>query len=144
MKPDDFISQIDDARIMAAIAEVEKKSTGEIRVYISHKERHDALAFAKNRFKELGMSKTKQRNGVLLYIVPRTQQFAVLGDTGIHQKCGDEFWKDIIAGMGPLMKEGRFTDALVKAVSEIGAVLEKHFPSTGENRNELSNEIARD
>ena len=144
MKPDDFINQIDDARIMAAIAEAEKKSTGELRVYISHKERHDALAFAKKRFQQLGMTRTKQRNAVLLYIVPRTQQFAVLGDTGIHQKCGDEFWKDIIAGMAPLMKEGKFTEALIKAVGEIGAVLEKHFPATGENRNELSNEIARD
>jgi len=144
MKPDDFINQVDDARIMAAIAEAEKKSTGELRVYISHKERHDALAFAKKRFQQLGMTRTQQRNAVLLYIVPRTQQFAVLGDTGIHQKCGDEFWKDIIAGMAPLMKEGRFTEALIKAVREIGAVLEKHFPCTGENRNELSNEIARD
>ena len=129
---------------MAAIAEAEKKSTGELRVYISHKERHDALAFAKKRFQQLGMTRTQQRNAVLLYIVPRTQQFAVLGDTGIHQKCGDEFWKGIVAGMAPLMKEGRFTEALIKAVREIGAVLEKHFPATGENRNELSNEIARD
>jgi len=144
MKPDDFINQIEEARIVAAIAEAEKKSTGELRVYISHKERHDALAFAKKRFQQLGMTRTRHRNAVLLYIVPRTQQFAVLGDTGIHQKCGDAFWKDIVAGMAPLMKEGRFTEALIKAVREIGAVLEKHFPATGEDRNELSNEIARD
>ncbi len=144
MKPDEFISQVDESRIVAAIGEAEKKSTGELRVYISPKERHDALAFAKKRFQELGMFKTKQRNAVLIYIVPRTQQFAVLGDTGIHQKCGDEFWNDIVAGMRPLMKESRFTEALVQAVREIGAVLEKHFPATGENRDELSNEIARD
>jgi uncharacterized membrane protein len=144
MKPEEFINQVEDARITAAIAEAEKKSTGEIRVYISHKERHDALAFAKKRFQQLGMTRTKQRNAVLLYIVPRTQQFAVLGDTGIHQKGGDEFWKSIAAGMAQQMKAGRFTEAIVGAIREISAVLEKHFPSTGENRNELSNEIARD
>ena len=129
---------------MAAIGEAEKKTSGEIRVYVSHKERHDALAFAKKRFQQLGMFKTAQRNAVLIYIVPRTQQFAVLGDIGIHQKCGDDFWKRIADGLSSGMKEGRFTEAITGAIREISAVLQKHFPATGENKNELPNEIAGD
>ena len=104
MNHKEFINQLDEQRILDAIGRAEKMTSGEIRVYISHKERHDALAFAKRRFQELGMTKTRERNAVLIYIVPRTQQFAVVGDIGIHQKCGNEFWQKIAMGMSQRMK----------------------------------------
>jgi uncharacterized membrane protein len=140
----EFISQLDEQRIVRAIGDAEKKTSGEIRVYVSHKERHDALAFAKKRFQELGMFRTQQRNAVLIYIVPRTRQFAVLGDLGIHQKCGDAFWKGIVSAMAPRMKDGKFTDAIVEAVRDIGAVLQRYFPASRDDTNELPNEIAGD
>lgn len=144
MHHNEFISQLDEQRIVRAIAEAEKQTSGEIRVYVSHKERHDALAFAKKRFQELGMSGTKQRNAVLIYIVPRTRQFAVLGDLGIHQKCGDAFWKRVVSAMAPRMKNGKFTEAIVEAIRDIGAVLRQTFPVSDNDRNELPNEIAGD
>ena len=144
MKHQEFISQLDEKQIVNAIAAVEQKSSGEIRVYVSHKERHDALAFARKRFQELGMFKTKDRNAVLLYIVPRTRQFAVLGDDGIHEKCGDAFWSEIVANMSAQMKAGKFTEAVVGAVRSIGETLAKHFPRSPDDRNELPNIIVRD
>jgi uncharacterized membrane protein len=144
MKPGEFISTLDEQRIVSAIADAEKKTSGEIRVYVSHKERHDALEFAKKRFDQLGMFKTKHRNAVLIYFVPRTQQFAVIGDAGIHAQCGDGFWNDIVARMTERLKAGEFTEAIIHAISETGAALAKHFPPDGDNPNELPNEIARD
>ena len=144
MHHDEFISQLDGRRIEQAIAETEKRTSGEIRIYISHKERHDALAFAQKRFQELGMFRTKQRNAVLIYIAPRTRQFAVLGDTGIHQKCGDAFWKQIVSGMSERMKNAQFTEAVVHAIRDVGAVLQQHFPSAPGDVDELPNQIARD
>jgi uncharacterized membrane protein len=140
----EFISQLDEQRIERAIADAEKKTSGEIRVYISHKERHDALEFAKKRFDELGMSRTKQRNAVLIYLVPRTQQFAVLGDLGINGKCGEAFWKQIVAGMAPRMKERQFTEAIIEAIREIGSALQQHFPAARDDIDELPNKIAGD
>jgi uncharacterized membrane protein len=140
----EFINQLDEQRILDAIGRAEKMTSGEMRVYISHKERHDALAFAQRRFRELGMTKTRERNAVLIYIVPRTQQFAVVGDTGIHQKCGNEFWQKIATGMSQRMKESRFTDAIVTAIDEAGAALQSHFPRQANDRNELPDEIAGD
>ncbi len=144
MKHSEFISRLDDATIVAAIDDAETKSSGEVRVYISHKERHDALEFAKMRFHELGMFKTRQRNAVLIYVVPRTQQFAVLGDSGIHEKCGDAFWREIADHMQTEMKAGRFTEAITGAITRIGKVLAVHFPPEGDAGNELPNQIARD
>lgn len=140
----EFISNVDEQRVLDAIDAAEKKTSGEIRIYISHKERHDALAFAKKRFRELGMEKTRERNAVLIYIVPRTRQFAILGDVGIHQKCGDEFWQHIATDMSQRMKEGRFTDAIVSAINEAGTALARHFPRQSDDTNELPNQIAGD
>ena len=140
----EFISQLDEQRILDAIRGAEKMTSGEIRVYISHKERHDALTFAQRRFRELGMMKTRERNAVLIYIVPRTQQFAIVGNTGIHQKCGNDFWRKIASGMSQRMKENRFTDAIVSAIEEAGAAMQSHFPRQANDRNELPDDIAGD
>ena len=103
MKPAEFISRLDEARIIGAIAEAERKSSGELRVYVSHRKPIDPLAFAQKRFLQLGMTNTRHRNAVLIYLVPHTRQFAIVGDQGIHDKCGDAFWQEVTARMSDLL-----------------------------------------
>jgi len=142
MNPDHLIEQLDEAQIVAAIAKAERKSSGEIRVYVSHRKRENVLAAAQRRFRKLGMTKTRQRNAVLIYFAPLTRQFAIWGDIGVHEKCGQNFWNDIAAEMSRLLKQGQFTEAVVAAVKRVGDTLSKHFPPAADDRNELSNEIA--
>jgi uncharacterized membrane protein len=144
MKPHELIEKLDDARIVEAIAAAERATSGEIRVCVSHRRRDDALAAARRRFFKLGMERTRQRNAVLVFLVPRTRQFAVWGDIGVHARCGDDFWKTIVAEMTPLLREGRFTDAVVLAVGKAGEVLARHFPPEPEDRNELPNRVVED
>jgi uncharacterized membrane protein len=144
MKPKEFISRLDEAKIVGAIAEAERRSSGEIRVYISHRRRADPLAFAQKRFLELGMTRTRHRNAVLIYLVPLTRQFAIVGDAGVHQKCGDAFWQQVSAGMVGLLKQGRFTEAILEAIQMIGDILAGHFPRDPNDRNELPDRIVRD
>ena len=93
MKPRAFISQLDEASLVAAIADAEKKTSGEIRVFLSHRKPDDAVAAAQRAFDHLGMAKTREHNGVLIFVAPKARKFAVIGDAGVHQRCGDEFWK---------------------------------------------------
>ena len=144
MKPKEFISQLDEEKIVAAIGEAELKTSGEIRVYISQKNREDALAAAQNRFEKLGMTKTRLRNGVLIYFAPQAQKFAVVGDVGLHKICGDGFWNSIREKMSALLKDGHFTEAILAAVHEAGAALAKHFPRSPDDTNELPDQIIRD
>jgi uncharacterized membrane protein len=142
-----FLNQLDDSRIVRAIADAEGKSSGEIRVFIT-KQRpatgEEALALAKTTFERLEMSKTKYRNGVLLLFAPGTQQFAILGDSGVHERCGDLFWQDLARRMGSFLKAGNFTDAVVAGIEDSGALLAKHFPRDPDDRDELPNTVARD
>jgi uncharacterized membrane protein len=144
MKTAEFLSQLDDARIAAAIAEAERNTSGEIRVYVSRHADADALEAAHRRFAQLGMARTRERNAVLLHFAPLTQQFAVWGDTGVHEKCGQDFWNGIAGAMGRDLQAGHFTEAIVNAVRATGELLARHFPRASDDRNELPDTVARD
>ncbi|MEI9960475.1 MAG: hypothetical protein WDM76_04875 [Limisphaerales bacterium] len=46
----------------------------------------DSVAVAQKEFIRLGMAKSPERNGVLIFVAPRTHKFAVIGDVGVHAK----------------------------------------------------------
>src|SRR4051812_9540597 len=119
MKPKHFVEKVDEARVVAAIATAERKSSGEIRIYVSHKRREDALGAAKARF-SLGLHKAHHRKAVLIYFNPLTHKFAIWGDVNAHQKCGDTFWQKLAAEMAPLLTDGHLTEAIEHAVKEVG------------------------
>ena len=66
------------------------------------------------------MSKTAERNGVLIYIAPQSGSFQILGDAGIHEKCGDEFWTEVAAAMEEHFRRGEFTEGVVRGVERVG------------------------
>jgi uncharacterized membrane protein len=68
------------------------------------------------------------RNAVLIFIAPVSHQFAVVGDTAVHAKCGDDFWRAVVEGMEPGLKHGDFTEALLHGVAKVGLLLAAHFP----------------
>ncbi len=142
MESKEFLSRLDHKRIAAAIASAEAKSSGEIRVYIQRGEiAGDALPVAQQKFFEFGMEKTTHRNAVLIFVAPRAQKFAVVGDEGVHQKCGDQFWQRLITTMESHFKEQKFSEALLEAINSTGQLLERFFPREGRDRNELPNTI---
>src|SRR6476619_996042 len=94
-----FFSQLDHDRIVAAIAAAESRSSGEIRVHVTQRQPDDLEARARRRLELLWMTNTAERNGVLFYIAPGLRRFQILGDLGIHAKCGDDFWKEVAAEM---------------------------------------------
>ncbi len=146
MKSRDFLRRLDDARIVEAIDAAERGTTGEIRVFISHRAlgSDDVLARAAARFEKLGMRSTRRRNAVLLYFMPRAQRFAVIGDDGIHAKCGTEFWNDVIAKLVDPMRRGEYTEGIVACVRRIGEVLAQHFPPEPGDRDELPDDVLHD
>jgi uncharacterized membrane protein len=142
MRSKEFISRLDHDRIVAAIRESEAKTSGEIRVYVQRGElKHPVLEVAQKRFLNLGMQKTHSRNGVLIFVAPRMHQFAVVGDEGIHQRCGNELWDAVVARMSAHFRAERFTDAIVDAVHDVGEVLAAHFPRQPGDRNELPDSV---
>ncbi len=67
---------------------------------------------------------------------------AILGDKGIHEKVGDEFWKKEISKMVSEFNRDHYAEGIAKVVRDIGEVLKVNFPYKGEtDKNELPDDI---
>ncbi|HET6246265.1 MAG TPA: TPM domain-containing protein [Tepidisphaeraceae bacterium] len=144
MKTKHFISAVDSVAIESAIGTAEAKTSGEIRVFVTRLKCADALPVARRHFDALGMQKTRDRNGVLIFVAPRSQTFAIVGDQAVHARCGDGFWAVLRDEMREHLKQGRLTEALVHAITRAGALLAEHFPPAGEKRNEQPDAVVQD
>lgn len=129
MHPKIFHDQVDQKRLIAALAEAEKKTLGKIYIYVSHREITDALAAAQRRFTKLGLSAIHDhRASVLIYIAPKTHKFAIIGDTAIHERCGDTFWQSVADKLSHDLRFGDLTTALLNAIHSLEDSLIEHFP----------------
>lgn len=128
------------------IAEIEKFTSGEIRICfkknIAWAERKlSSREMALKEFHKLGMHNTKDKTGVLLYILFTDRKFEVVADKGINDKISFEKWDVIKNHLISEFKEGRFKTGIIKALDEIKEVLMKEFPRKDDDTNELSNDI---
>lgn len=132
---------IDHDRIVAAIAAAELRTSGEIRVVVSQQKTEEPVVAAQRQFERLGMTATAARNGVLIFVAPASRTFAVIGDRGVHEKCGEVFWEELASAMTEQFKTGGFTQGLVLGIERAGALLARHFPRQPDDRNELPDKI---
>jgi len=136
-----LLKTVDAGRVKEAIQRAEHRTSGEIRVVVSRRKIAEPVAEAQRQFERLGMTATSLRNGVLILIAPRSRTFAVIGDTGVHDKCGDPFWRELAAAMTEHFKRGEFTAGLVLGIARAGALLAEHFPRRPDDKNELPDRI---
>lgn len=142
MKPADFFSWEDEEKITGAIKEAEHSTSGEIRVHIEGKCSGEALDRAAYVFEQLGMHKTKLRNGVLFYLAVEDKKFAILGDAGINAVVKDNFWDEIKKLMLDHFGNGEFAEGLAGGILMAGKQLKANFPYQKDDINELPDEIS--
>ena len=111
-------------------------------VHIEQKCKEEVLDRASGVFDMLGMQKTELRNGVLFYLAVKDHKFAILGDGGINEKTGADFWTDIKEVMQEKFKVGEFTQGLTIGIKMAGEKLKEHYPYQSDDKNELSDEIS--
>jgi uncharacterized membrane protein len=128
MHPKEFKKHLHHDNVVTAIGDAEKKTSGEIRVVVSHKHVEDPVAAAQKEFERLGMANSPHKNGVLIFVAPRAHKFAVIGDKAVHEKCGDEFWRALADAMTAYFKKSEFTEGIIHGVQKAGELLAEHFP----------------
>lgn len=136
-----FIKQLDHPAIEAAITRAESVTSGEIRVAVTHEPASNPLAAAQEVFMRQGMNQTKDHNAVLIFVAPSSQTFAVIGDRGVHEKCGGIFWQELATAMTECFKAGDFTAGLLHGIDRAGTLLGEHFPRQSGDKDELSNKV---
>jgi uncharacterized membrane protein len=142
-KPKEFFTPEEKERLIEAIRKAEQRTSGEVRVFIeSHCRFVDAMDRARELFIQLGMDKTMDRNGTLIYVAVKDRQAAVLGDSGIHEKVGQKYWEDEVQKMLLHFKQHHLADGVCQVVNDIGEALHHYFPYDRDtDKNELPDEI---
>ena len=129
-------------RITDAIKDAELNTSGEIRVHLDLNCKIDVLDRTAFLFEGLKMNETEARNGILFYLSLDDHKFAVIGDVGINQKVGDEFWESIKNEMIIYFKDEEIVEGLSRGIKKSGEELKKYFPYQSDDKNELDDEIS--
>ena len=133
----------DHRRIVAAIRRAEHATSGEIRVHMQRRCGADPYRDAVRVFERLRMTRTATRNGVLIFLAWRDRRFAVIGDTSIHERVGDVFWRTTAEAMTPHFAAGNLVAGVEAGVLAAGAALHRHFPHQRNDVNELPDDISK-
>lgn len=92
-------------------------------------------------FVEYGVSQTRDRTGVLIFISNLEKRVLILADMGISEVYSNDSWQKqvdkIIAGI----KSNNFAPELIKVITEIGQVLSHNFPIKADDTNEIANQV---
>lgn len=139
----EIFNDAEQEQIRHAIAEVEKYTSGEVRVCVEKNCSEDVLLRAASYFEQLGMQHTKHRHGVLIYLATVDRKFAIIGDKGINKKVNPDFWDTTKEAMLQNLKKGDLVEGIITGLKIAGKQLQQHFPHhENDPANQLPDDIA--
>ena len=133
-------------RIEQAIGESEKRHSCEIRFIVESN--LDSIeiwrgvqprARAMHLFSQLNVWDTEQNNGLLLYVLLADRAVEIVVDRAIRSAMPDSHWQKVLSQLTLAYKADDFTNATIKALSEISQDLAIHFAPIAGDKNELTN-----
>jgi len=130
-----------------ACTSAEQKTAGEIRVSIlSKRTRRDKDQSLKQaalkEFYRLGMDKTRDKTGILLFIILKERRFQILADQGINEKVDPQVWDQLAQNLSVYFKAKKYLQGVVQTIDEVGKILATYFPIKADDVNELSDEVS--
>jgi len=141
-----YLSDSDLDHIVKKITDVEKFTSGEIRLSIKtvrgYREKDlSARDLAVAEFLNLEMDKTDDKTGILFYILFDEHKYEIVADEGINSKISEDDWKILTSQITDFFFKEKYLDGILFVIEKIGAKLSEEFPIKTKDRNELSNEI---
>ncbi len=141
-----FLDDDDLLRITSKIKEVEKTTAGEICVTIKErrhflKKKKSIMELAKEEFIRLGINKTRDSTGILIFILLEDRQFYILADDGINEKVQQTVWDSIRDEMQGKFAKGEFCKGILHGLDEAEKILSQHFPIKPDDTNEIPDTV---
>jgi len=141
-----YLSDSDLDEIVKNISQAESKTSGEIRLSIKTNRGYREKGItprelAITEFHNLDMHKTKDKTGVLFFILFDEHKFEIIADEGINSKIEDSEWKTFSEKTADLFREEKYKEGIKFVIDKIGERLAAEFPVQNDDKNELSNEV---
>ncbi len=113
---------------------------GLCRLLTTKRRRKEQVLRASHRvFFEEGVSATRQRNGILVYLSFFEQLVEIVPDVGIDGAIPRAEWHTLRHRVNALMRSGAAVDVLLQAISEGMNCLSQAFPPGEDNPDEIPN-----
>jgi putative membrane protein len=97
---------------------------------------------ARRCFAEEGLTRTRGRTGILIFVALLERRVVVLGDEGIDRVLDpDESWRQVVELAVAGLRAGRAAEGLEAAVRRCGEILARHLPAVAANPDELPNHV---
>jgi putative membrane protein len=96
---------------------------------------------ALREFTARGLTRTRSRTGVLLYVALQERYAEVLVDTGLDGRVEPDTWRGIIAPLLDAARQDRLRAGLIEAVGAIARTLAPHAPPAPDDIDELPNKV---
>jgi len=92
-------------------------------------------------FFEKKLYKTRDENGILIFISILERKVWILGDRNIDRRIPHETWQALAREVSTGIKSGRASEALCAVIEKSGKILAEHFPKTADDVNELPDDL---
>lgn len=102
--------------------------------------RQRAHEAARWEFRIRGLTRTRGRSGVLIYVALCERYAEIVADSGVRARVPDATWRAAIEALLAAAARGALADGLVSAVERVGAVLAAELPP-GPEGDELPNRV---
>jgi len=141
-----FLNDDELLRISNKIKSEEKRTAGEICVSIKEQrsflqKKKSVEDLAREEFFKLGIDKTRDKTGIIIFLLLAARQFYILADEGINKKVPEKTWDTIKDEMQDHFVDGKFSEGIIHGVDRVGNILSEHFPIKPDDTNEISNRV---
>lgn len=92
-------------------------------------------------FQRLRLSKTRDRTGILFFLLLTERRFHIVADEGVHRKVSDGTWGRVADLMSAEFENGRYREGIIYGVEEVGRILSEVYPRGAGDRNEISDKV---
>ena len=101
-----------------------------------------ATALAQLEFAERVAGRTKDANGLLIFIAVRERYVTIIPDHGIGTVVPEAAWQTIVADLVHDIREGRMAAGIIAAIGACGVILAEACPPGARNANEIDDAVA--
>jgi putative membrane protein len=92
-------------------------------------------------FYSRALYRTRESNGILIYLSLLERRVVVLGDRGIHERMGDRHWNEVRDMIIRGIRQGKAREGICSAVESCAKALAEHFPCRDDDINELPDQV---
>ncbi len=91
-------------------------------------------------FSDLRVWDTEENTGVLVYLQLIDRDFEIVADRGINACVKPAEWEAVCRRMEAAFRKGQFEVGVIAGLTDITALLTRHFPARESNPDELPNQ----